>query len=533
MKKITTTLLLFISTFTFAQQEFAVDIEPIVIPNAPGIHSYAVGKTDDQKWVIVGGRIDGLHQRQPFAAFLDQDNNKNVFVIDVNTSQVWSSDMSVLAPSIFEQLKATNQEFHQRDSTLYVIGGYGYSATLNDHVTYPNVTAISLNELADAVISNSSITPYFRQIEDANLKVTGGYLGYLDSTFYLVGGHLFDGRYNPMGPDHGPGFIQQYTNEIRTFKIEDDGTNLSITDYIAQNDTINLHRRDYNMSPQIFPNGELGLTSFSGVFDYTDMPYLNSVDITPAGYNTINTFNQYLSQYHSAHLPIYDTVDNAMHTVFFGGISQFTMDSQANLIEDLDVPFVKTISRVSRFSDWSMQETKLGYVEMPTLVGSGAEFIPINQYYYDNEVLNLESLPNARTLVGYIYGGIESSAENIFFINDGTQSSASNVIFEVYIDKSMANQDEIVINGDNSINLNIYPNPVRKKLNIAFFCPEMKSMNLNIYSNDGKLVRSTTIQPELIGTNETKIDVSELSDGGYILEINNGSYSDQKQFIKK
>lgn len=532
-KTTTTLLLLLISTFTFSQQEFSVDIEPIIIPNAPGIHSYSVGKTDDQKWVVLGGRVDGLHQRQPFAAFLDQDNNKNVFVIDVTTNQVWSSDISVLAPSIYEQLKSTNQEFYQRDTMLYIIGGYGFSATANDHITFPNVTAISLNELADAVITNTSITPYFRQITDVNLKVTGGQLGYLDSTFYLVGGQLFDGRYNPMGPDHGPGFIQQYSNEIRTFKIQDDGVNLSITNYAAQHDTINLHRRDYNMSPQIFPNGDAGFTAFSGVFDYADMPYLNTVDITPNNYNTVNSFNQYLSQYHSAKLPIYDTVDNVMHTVFFGGISQFTMDSQANLIEDLDVPFVKTISRVSRFSDWSMQETKLGYIEMPTLVGSGAEFIPINQYYYEHEILNLESLPNARTLVGYIYGGIESSAENIFFINDGTQSSASNVIFEVYIDKSTANQDEITINGDNSINLNIYPNPARRKLNISYFSPEMKDMNLTVYSSEGRMVLSERLQPEKIGVNERKIDVSELSDGLYIIEINNGSYSDQKQFIKK
>ncbi|MGB0915513.1 MAG: T9SS type A sorting domain-containing protein [Crocinitomicaceae bacterium] len=58
-------------------------------------------------------------------------------------------------------------------------------------------------------------------------------------------------------------------------------------------------------------------------------------------------------------------------------------------------------------------------------------------------------------------------------------------------------------------------------------------MNLTVYSSEGRMVLSERLQPEKIGVNERKIDVSELSDGLYIIEINNGSYSDQKQFIKK
>lgn len=140
-----------ISLFTFGQtpEEFLLEIQPLNITNAPGIHSYSWGLTSDQKWVIVGGRIDGLHQRQPFAAFLDADNNTSAFVIDPVTEQVWSADLSGLPASIFEQMKSTNQNFIQRDNTLYIVGGYGYSATAVDHITYPNLTAISL---ADFVI---------------------------------------------------------------------------------------------------------------------------------------------------------------------------------------------------------------------------------------------------------------------------------------------------------------------------------------------------------------------------------------------
>lgn len=523
------------SSVLFAQtpEDFGIELEPVVVTDAPGLQSFAWGLTSDEKWVVIGGRIDGLHQRQPFAAFLEADNNKNVFVIDPVAEQVWSADLSILPATVFEQVQSTNQNFFQRDTMLYVIGGYGYSAINGGHVTFPNLTAISIDELANAVINNASITPYFRQINDLNMKVTGGQLGYKDGTFYLVGGQLFDGAYNPMGPNHGPGFTQIYTNEIRTFEILDDGTNLSIQNYAAQHDTVNLHRRDYNMAPQIFPNGDQGYTAFSGVFNYSDLPYLNSVDITDAGYTVNNSFNQYLSQYHSAKLPIYDANANTMHTLFFGGLSQFTLDAQNNLVEDQDVPFVKTISKVTRDANGAMSEVKLNYIEMPALVGAGAEFIPVMQYYPTHEILDINAVPQTKTLVGYIYGGIESSAENIFFINNGTQSSASNVIFKVYINKELASVDEITITGEEVLDLEIYPNPVRNKLTFEFFAPQNRDFTARVVDSSGKIVHEEEYSLEFNGYQKEKLNVSKLADGNYIFILTDGVNEEHRSFVKR
>ena len=129
----------------------------------------------------------------------------------------------------------------------------------------------------------------------------------------------------------------------------------------SQNDPANLHRRDYNMSPQVFPNGTHGFTMFSGVFNASDLPFLNSVDITNGSYTVNNSFNQYLSQYHSGKVPVYDSINNTMHTIFFGGMSQYTMDTEGVLTQDDEVPFVKTISVVTRNSDGSMDEKMLDH----------------------------------------------------------------------------------------------------------------------------------------------------------------------------
>ncbi|MBL0258409.1 MAG: hypothetical protein IPQ03_13205 [Bacteroidetes bacterium] len=61
-------------------------------------------------------------------------------------------------------------------------------------------------------------------------------------------------------------YVQVYTNEIRKFSILESGGTLTVQNYSTAQDTANLHKRDYNMLPQRFPNGESGFTVFSGVF---------------------------------------------------------------------------------------------------------------------------------------------------------------------------------------------------------------------------------------------------------------------------
>ena len=186
---------------------FQIGIEPMSISNLGGLQSYAWGQHDG-KWLIIGGRLDGLHRRQPFAAFDIAGHNNQLIVIDPVARQKWSAPLSSLPYSIQEQLSSTNMEFYQEGEYLYVIGGYGYSNTFNNHITYPNLTGIKVPDVINAIINNISFTTYFRQIEDMMFAVTGGYLNKINNTFYLTGGQKFIGRYNPMGPNNGPGFTQ-------------------------------------------------------------------------------------------------------------------------------------------------------------------------------------------------------------------------------------------------------------------------------------------------------------------------------------
>jgi hypothetical protein len=519
-----------------AQPFFNLTIEEVTLSQSPGVHSFAVGQHEG-KWLIIGGRTDGLHRRQPWAAFLAEDNNVSAYVIDPMTSTVWSASIASLPLAQFEQLQSTNMEFAQRDTVLYIMGGYGRSEVQNDHVTHNLLSAVNLPSVINAIINGAAIAPHFRHVEDDRMAVTGGYLHLLNDMFYQVGGQYFEGRYNPMGPNNGPGFIQQYKEAIQKFNIMDNGSTLVITNYSETVDAANLHRRDYNLVPQVFPDGQVGFTAFTGVFQHdVDLPWLNTVDILPDSYAVNNSFNQLLNQYHSAHLPIYDAGNNAMHTVFFGGMGRYYYDPQSgSLVDDEAVPFVKTISMVTRHADGSMVETALN-MSMPDYLGSGAEFIPLKDVEYAyGEVLSLDALPVGQpTLIGHIFGGIQSTDRNIFFVNDGTQSHASNRVFKVFIERDVtAVNSGTVISGKEVFGMLVFPNPVQDMLRIELTAPFKTAGTIVLRTMTGSIVRTTKIALEAGQKTAVSIDCSGLAVGSYIVRFDNGAYTREETVIIK
>ena len=120
-----------------------------------------------------------------------------------------------------------------------------------------------------------------------------------------------------------------------------------------------------------------------------------------------------------------------MYSIFFGGIAQFYIDVNGELVNDKDVPFTKTISVVIRNGD-KTEETYLP-TQMPGYLGAAAEFIftPTTKMYNEG-IADAAFLQGEETMIGYIVGGINSSAKNIFWNNEGKQSKASAKIIKVF-----------------------------------------------------------------------------------------------------
>ncbi len=490
----------------FSQGNFNYDVllEPISVPNLQGLHSYAFTQHNG-KWLLIGGRKDGVHARQPFAAFPQSQNNTTIYVVDVNAKQVWSTSLTTLPTGIQEQLQSTNMNFYQDGDSLYIIGGYAYSATATSHITFANLTSVNVPGVINAIVNNTSITSYFKQITDNNFAVTGGQLGKIGNTFYLVGGHRFDGQYNPMG---NPTYTQTYTNQIRKFTINNSGFQLSYSNYSTITDAVHLRRRDYNLLPQIFPDGSEGYTISSGVFQSTvNLPFLYPVDITANGHTPHTGFNQYLSNYHSATACLYDSVANNMHSIFFGGMSQYYYQN-GTLIQDNQVPFVKTISRLTRLGDSTLLEFQMP-VEMPALKGASAEFIPNeNLPHYSNEVIKLSAIPQDTILIGHIFGGISSPSLNPFSGNQTSTTSADTTIYAVKLIKNTT-VGEFKINGNNPYTFEVFPNPVDKEINLIYNLDKNVEVHYLISNTLGQLISKGKFESAQIGENNQQLELVE------------------------
>jgi len=497
---------LFVIQITSAQSDFnyTIELEAISIPGLQGLHSYAFAQHDG-KWLIIGGRKDGLHARQRFNAFPAAQNNTEIYVIDANSKQFWTASLNSLTTGIKEQLQSTNMSFTQSSDTLYIVGGYAFSATANNHITFPNLATVNVSGLINAVINGTAITSFFKQITDNRFAVTGSQLGKIGNTFYLVGGHKFDGQYNPMG---NPTYTQTYTNEIRKFEVNNSDAIIVINNYNTISDAVHLHRRDYNLLPQIFPDGSEGFTISSGVFQPSvDLPYLYPVDIKASGIDPITSFNQYLSNYHGAKACLYDSVSNSMHNLFFGGMSQYYYQNGA-LVQDNNVPFVKTISRLTRSADGTLTEYQLP-IEMPGLKGASAEFIPNhNLPHFPSEIIKLSRVAADTILIGHIYGGLLSPWLNPFTDNQTTTTSADNAIYAVRLIKNEPTGIS-KIDGHNPYSFDIFPNPSKQNINISYTLKSAVKVNYYVATIEGKIIKQGWFENNKLGRNNQTIELNE------------------------
>lgn len=422
--------LLFWASFIEAPAQWTVLVKPRNIVGMPALQSFAAAEFTG-RWIFIGGRVDGLHQRQPPRSFLASERNAHVWLVDPSGGAVKRASVSSLPVDLADQLSSTNVEFEHIGTRLYLIGGYGYSRSAGDHATFNAMIIVDLPKLVQEIENGVLTEAPFQRVLDDRFAVTGGGLGVLGDEFVLAGGQRFDGRYNPM---NGSSFTQKYTDEVRYFRIDTSGPKPRITDYRSYSNAVELHRRDYNFVPMVNRDGLHSYTMFSGVFQIPDdSPYLTVVDIDDSGYVVRNGARQYLSHYHSAVLPMVDSTEGAMHTVFFGGMSQYDVDGTGMLTRNDSVPFRRTISKMSQYTDGTTRETKLPS-SMPDLLGAGAEFmIDPSVPTTEHGVVLLHRMVGDTLPMGSIVGGIRSSAPNIFWVNDGSQSTANAVIYDVLL----------------------------------------------------------------------------------------------------
>lgn len=450
--------------------------EPIEIQDWLGVQSFAAGVSGDEV-LVIGGRLDGLHKRQPWASFDSAGHNNQLMVLNLKTKQIWKSSISALPDTLADQLKATNHCVYQENDQLILVGGYGISARQKDHITFPSAIRLSVPVVIRAVKTNTLKTADFEQVNHAFFAVTGGQLAHFNNHFYLVGGQLFDGRYNPR---NGPSFVQVYTNAIRIF----DWTN-RVTWFTGWDDEALLHKRDYNLQKIITPTGAESLIAFSGVFQTdVDLPFQEATVIEKDTIYEMAHFRQFFNQYECADISFYNPIKKQSDVLFFGGIAQF-YDSCGVIYQDDNVPFTKNIARVhlegNNISEWLFSE------EMPDLLGAGTAFIPSSNSNWKAGVYWCNSAVDSATL-GYLVGGIVSSSRNVFWINEGAESASTPTIYRVKLVPSGGSNQRCNNYSTSPFNVNFYRQSLNDPYYMTFSVQQSCKIKLTVKNAAGKTV---------------------------------------------
>ena len=437
--------------------------------SVPTLQSFASGIYDDQ-WVLVAGRTNGLHgfSDDGLANFPPRYQNTDVWVIDPISKETWSRSLndtsSGLSSSEIDSLSSTNTESYQDGNTLFIVGGYVYSRAKNDFTTYNALSAIDLPTLVnwvkgtDETLHTNAILQVAGEESSDNsydggfFQVTGGGLEKIEDRYQLVFGQKFEGPYA-----HGSTTFQVYTSQVRSFDIDYDFANGSLS-YSTDSNMINpsggdpsrFRRRDLNVFPILSPDGQGGTTKstvalagvfYNGVGVWT-VPVEIGYDGVPTTENPTNdpdVFRQAMNQYESGKIGLYSQTSGEMTQVLLGGISANTFDpATEQLTYDENNGFHRQITAVFRDASGTYQQQYI--TDFPDVYdgngkllyfGANARFFPAkNVPVLTDGVINLDSL-STETVIGYMFGGIAADQPNF-----GT-TVASSIIFEVtYAPKS-------------------------------------------------------------------------------------------------
>ena len=484
MRKMFAFILSFSALYSAAQEfPYTIVLNPVYSSQDIALQSFAYG-TWENRVLLIGGRKDGLHERQPFASFDVAGMPSNISILDLNNYSSTPVEFDIIDVALSEQFSSTNIQFYQTDSILWLVGGYGYSNTSQDHITYPMLTAINLKTFFEAQDNGTFAFESFDFITDERFAVTGGSLKKLNGVFYLAGGHKFEGRYNPM---NGPSFTQTYTEKISRFIPTLTSTGIQVEWLPEFSDPALLHRRDLNVVEGIDADGQMNFTLFSGVFQQVaDLPFTNCVEVNSIGIAEVPEFQHLLNQYHCGHVSLYDAQSQKQHYLFLGGISEYYYEGDV-LTQNVDVPFTKNIACVTRNANNQWVEELIPSI-LPGYLGSSSELIlNENLSLINGEIIDLNNANNGgEILLGHLLGGIRSTAQNIFWVNNGTQSFPNDTLYEVWLVPNAVGVSSTYALPNNVFT--IYPNPTSGKFRIEFSCAKNCEVELTAFDSNGKQV---------------------------------------------
>lgn len=432
--------------------EIQIGLADFQLPN--GLHSGVVGFAGNN-WLFLAGRTNGLHgfENDDFN-FPPRKQNTTVYVVDPINKVTYSRSLtgpgSGLTQHEVDLLSVTSPQYYQVGSTLYMTGGYGVDTETGNFSTKDSLIAINVPVLMQWVMnpfSTLTAADCIRRTSSPIFKITGGAMFRVNPGLsLLVFGQNFQGFYNTNSNG-------EYSEQVRRFKIHDNGEELSVESKgaypVVKNP--NFRRRDLNVVPVVRKkkgHTVLSYVALSGVFTEAGGIWTVPVTITADGQpsmadpNLETTFKQGMNNYASPTVKLFSKKDNASYTIILGGIT-FEFFKDGGFETDNEIPFTNQVTTVKmdknqHFTQYLM-DAEYPFIptqpnsDKPLLFGAGGYFIPLRHLpFYPNGVIKMDHLKKGPILLGFVVGGIQSKEANTATQAD---SAASPYIFPVYLTK--------------------------------------------------------------------------------------------------
>ncbi|MGL5889006.1 MAG: T9SS type A sorting domain-containing protein, partial [Bacteroidia bacterium] len=244
-----------------------------------------------------------------------------------------------------------------------------------------------------------------------------------------------------------------------------------------------------------------------------DLPWPSPVLIDSSGGTLQSGFTQLLNNYTCGMVPVFDTLQADMYTVFLGGMSWYTYNNANNTwVYDSLVPFVSEVGMLTNYSNGQWAQSVLP-LRMNGLQGSNAKFIAVpTQGQYANEVINLRALPG-RTLAGYLFGGIKSPQPN-----DPPISSAVDTVYRVWITPDFLALPVPETAAGISF-ARLFPNPAAGNVCLRVKTENTEVLRISVTDAQGKIVlqQQQTTQARL--QQDIWLNTQVLSAGLYLVKL--------------
>ena len=217
MKYLLSTIILIAFNFpVIAQESNPLPNEAYQLyPTLHDMYGYAIGDVNNTI-LVFGGRI----KSDVPEVYSEDFPNTEIILIDLERDRATAFSSGALAGIVAEQMAATGLAYFQKDSILYLIGGYGYSESQDRFITFPHLTAINMIPMIAALEKGESPDPHFYQICDERIAIFDGLLDHNGDEYFLMNGK-FAYKLDPFSEE--PTYHEEdRIKEVRTFQL--DGT---------------------------------------------------------------------------------------------------------------------------------------------------------------------------------------------------------------------------------------------------------------------------------------------------------------------